>query len=154
MKPLHLTNPALLEPTRLERCCGLVPLLGWTVAYIIQCGRIGRAVEDIHEQLAERGSFPVDAWGKNAGRTKRAMEISQIVRCVMELPNAHFLPDDPWHLLVLEDEGTGHFEVEHELEKQCGYSLDLDSRVQTPSDVIALVFLDIVDCVRPSEAST
>lgn len=154
LKPLHLTDPSLLRETRLEKCCHFVPLLGWTFAYFIQCGRIGRAVEDVHEQLATRGSFPVAAWGSDAGRTKRAMKISEIVKCVLELPNAHFLPDDPWHLLVLEDEGFGHFEVTYELEKQCGLTLDLDTKILGTADYFSLRLSDIVDSVRPDTFAT
>lgn len=78
-------------------------------------------VERLGEQLADRRSFPADAWGAG-GRAAFAEAAGRIVADEIGWPNPHFLPDDPLEVVLYCPAGDGGegLAIGDELEKAFG----------------------------------
>ena len=126
-QPLRCNDPSLLKESRTEKTCLFIPVLGLFIGFFLQCKRIGKVLKDLESQLDQRQYFPSDAWGTNQRRVQLAHVVADVIKEVQRWPNNHFLPEDPWDLLVLEEEGLGFIEVAHELAKR----LDVDLSKET-----------------------
>ena len=121
-QPIRCNDPSLLKDSRTQKICLFIPVLGWEVALWLQFGRIGKVLKDLESQLDQREYFPSDAWGTDQRRLQLVRVVADVIKEVQRWPNDHFLPEDPWDLLVLEEEGIGFIEMAHELGKR----LDVD----------------------------
>jgi hypothetical protein len=98
--PLSIPQGPVAPPSRFERICWLVPILGWGVAAALEKKRRSPISAFVANQLSERKSPTTQAWGDNPNRIALAHSISRVIRDEFEWPNSHFLPDDRLDLLM------------------------------------------------------
>ena len=87
-------------PSRFERVCVFVPLVGWIVAAIMERRRWRPRIRHIERQLVARTHSAASAWRDDPRRAAVARIVSRVIRDLFDWPNAYFLPDDRLDLLM------------------------------------------------------
>lgn len=100
LAPLAEPPSAVERPSRFERACWFVPLIGWTVAAAFEQERRAPKAEHIARQIALRTESAVAAWGDNRRRRAVARSVCDVICDLFEWPNAYFLPEDRLDLLM------------------------------------------------------
>lgn len=108
----------------------------------------GRGIEQgksLVAQLSERDAIPPEVWGTDRDRQRLAAAIGRIVAKVIPWPNAHFIPEDPFGLVVFAlPDGKDDLELSAILmatERLLG--LDLDDG--TALGLLDMTFGEVVD---------
>jgi hypothetical protein len=97
-----LTEPPLpvTPPSRFERACWFVPILGWLIAAFLETRRRTPKARHIAAQIRDRKRPIHDAWGDHADRRATAVVVCQEIQREFDWPNDHYLPADPLRLLI------------------------------------------------------
>lgn len=98
-KPLCYPEGCTFTPSRLENWCTWVPIFGWLVAAVLSRSRCYGIESSIEQQLRLRDEIPDEVW-PDAEERAIARRIAQISMTEIDWPNDHFIPGDPFEIMV------------------------------------------------------
>jgi hypothetical protein len=134
-------------PSRFERACMFVPILGWIVAARLEMRRRAPKTQHIARQIAERsGPATVAAWGDEPSRLSVVRDVIDAIQRQFDWPSGHFLPGDRLDLLMWSEGGGMGGEVLFclfDIERRVGVKLRRDD-----VDFLTLTLGQFVDYVN------
>ncbi len=101
--PDGLSRPASI----IERIARWVPVLGWIVAKEFENRRNYPVLESLFKQLESRTGEQLDNENKDPEFGDYQKLVARVVRDTFEWPNDYFISDDPFELMLFDDDGSG-----------------------------------------------
>ena len=123
MKPLACDAFWTTQPSKTERCLMWLPIIGWTLAAMIEQARFHPMVRSIEQQLRDRPDTS-QFWGADPRRQRVSSAIRKIAEKECGWPNDHFIPADPLDLVFWgHKDGLDDVSAVMRIEKEFGFDL-------------------------------
>lgn len=94
------------EPTRLELFLRWIPIVGWIPAALLERSRTEPIADDLYAKLKSRNVGSLEYWSDPLRRRVASAIIDSCVEAC-RWPNAYFMPDDSFEVMIEARTGDG-----------------------------------------------